>query len=226
VRVCQFRHLGTVDSNYSPTPGRLSIDTLSSRGITPAVATSLSCRFLALSGALLACAVAAPARASLLPPADFDPDGRLIGLGLGYGGGVSLDWGIGKGLMVGVSAARLVAPAGNRLDARILYQFVSGNGKGLSISGILGLWADTGFAGSPFPFLPPVEGGFGLAYPVMPRLNARLNLVVPLFAPQRAFDVFGGPAAGLEVGYAFRPGMEATLGLNGQGNLLGLRLGF
>ncbi len=177
-----------------------------------------------LMGAALVFAHGAPARASMLPQADFDARARTVGLGLGYGGGVSLDWGLGGGLMAGISAARMLGPVGNRLDARVLYQFVDGERKGLSISGILGLWADTGFLGSPFPFLPPVEGGFGLAYPLLPQLVARLNLVVPLFAPQRAFDVFGGPAAGLEMGYRFGPNLEATLGLNGQGNLLGLRL--
>lgn len=189
----------------------------------PTSAKILSAATLAAVTALWA---SAPAQASTLPGADFAPDTRTLGVGVGYGGGLAFDWSVGKGLMAGFSAARLTAPLGNRVDVRLLYQFIDGGRNGLSIAGIVGLWADTGFSGSPFPFLPPIEGGFGLAYPITQQLTARLNLVVPLFSPLRAFDVFGGPAAGLEMGYRFQPNFEGTLGLNGQGNLLGLRLNF
>lgn len=180
----------------------------------------------ALLGAALALAPVSPAAASTLPVADFGPGARMLGVGVGYGGGLAVDWAVGKGLLAGVSAARLTAPLGNRFDIRLLYQFIDGGRTGLSIAGIVGLWADTGFAGGPFPFIPPIEGGFGLAYPITNQLTGRLNLVVPLFSPLRAFDVFGGPAAGLEMGYRFQPNFEGTLGLNGQGNLVGFRLSF
>ena len=180
----------------------------------------------AMAAAFALWGLGGPADASLLPGADFDSEGRTLGLGIGYGGGLSLDWGLGKGILAGISAAQLMAPLGSRVDIRMLYQFIDGERKGLSIAGIIGLWADTGFTGSPFPFMPPLEGGFGIAYPLTPGLTARLNLVVPLFAPRRPFDAFGGPAPGLEMGYRFRPNLEGTLGLNGQGNLVGVRLGF
>lgn len=167
-----------------------------------------------------------PALASNLPGADFTPTERAVGVGIGYGGGLSVDAALNNGMLIGLSAARLAAPLGNRFDMRLLYKFINGEDNGLSIVGILGLWGDTGFAGSPFPFLPPIEGGFGLAYPVTKQLTGRLNLVVPLFVPIRAFDIFGGPAAGLEVGYKFRPAIEGTLGFNGQGNLIGMRMRF
>ncbi|MBI6547088.1 MAG: hypothetical protein HY692_09855 [Cyanobacteria bacterium NC_groundwater_1444_Ag_S-0.65um_54_12] len=167
--------------------------------------------------------VAKSATASMLPPADFKPTSRTVGIGLGYGGGVAVDLGIERNLSAGISFGYLAAPIGNRFDLRLLYQFVNGESKSLTIAGIIGLWADTGFADSPFPFLPPLEGGFALSYPITPQLITRLNLVVPLFSPRRPFDIFGGPAAGVELGYRLRPNLEGTIGLNGQGNLIGLR---
>ena len=178
-------------------------------------------RYLVVLAGVLA--TASPAQASLLPGADFRDDRRVVGVGLGYGGGASLDVGLGKGMLAGFSAAQLLSPPGSRIDLRLLYRFIDGEGKGLSIAGIFGLWGDTGFRSGPFPFMPPIEGGFGIAYPLTSRLTARLNLVVPLFTPQRAFDSFGGPSAGLEMGYRFLPSLEGALGLNGQGNLLGIK---
>lgn len=167
------------------------------------------------------------ALASTLPAADFQPGARTIGAGIGFGGGVSFDDAFAPNLSAGLSASWLVSPpVGDRFDLHLLYQFINGGATGLSISGIVGLWADTSLPGGPFPYMPPVEAGFGIAYPFAPHLVGRLNLVVPLFSPTRPFDVFGGPAAGLELGYRFRPDLEGTLGLNGQGNLLGARLTF
>ncbi len=180
--------------------------------------------------AILALAVpiaggAAPVRASTLPAADFQQGDRTLGVGLGFGGSVSFDDAFAPSWLGGMSASWLDSPpVGERFDLHLLYQFIHGGHSGLSIAGILGLWADTGLPGGPFLSMPPLEAGFGLAYPLTPNLVGRLNLVVPLFNTTRPFDVFGGPAAGLEVGYRFRPGIEATLGLNGEGDLLGLRM--
>ncbi|MBU6427925.1 MAG: hypothetical protein KGR26_02850 [Cyanobacteria bacterium REEB65] len=168
-----------------------------------------------------------PARASTMPAADFQPGTRTVGVGVGFGGGLSVDAALTPNLLAGLSTSWLASPpVGGRFDAHVLYQFVNGGKTGLSIAGIVGLWGDTSLPGGPFPYLPPIEGGFGLAYPFTPRLVGRLNLVVPLFKPTRPFDIFGGPAAGLELGYRFRPNLEGTLGLNGQGNLLGARFVF
>ncbi len=189
----------------------------------------LRCRRAAVRVALsvLLAGIAAPAWASTLPAADFRPGARTLGIGLGFGGGVSFDDAFAPSWLGGGSVSWLASPPiGERFDVHLLYQFINGGRSGLSIAGIVGLWADTGIKGGPFPSMPPLETGFGLAYPLTPNLVGRLNLVVPLFNPTRPFDVFGGPAAGLEVSYRFHPGLEATLGLNGEGNLLGLRMSF
>ncbi|HEY9855771.1 MAG TPA: hypothetical protein V6D05_08560 [Stenomitos sp.] len=177
-------------------------------------------------------AFALPAAASTMPRADITGrDMRYFGLGLGHALSVSADvalapqWTLGASLGTGYWND----PEPYRYDVRWVYSFVTGGRTGLSIAGILGIWGGTTFQ-NPYNLdhLPVPEVGFGLAYPFTRDLVARLNLIVPYYGqvPGPYFYMFGGPSGGLELGYRVRPYMEATLGINGQGNYLGMKLDF
>lgn len=174
---------------------------------------------------------ALPAAASTLPRADITSrDMRYFGLGAGHAVSVSADvavhpqWTLGASLGTGYWND----PEPYRYDVRAMYSFVNGGRTGLSIAGILGLWGGATFQ-NPYNLgrLPVPEVGFGLSYPYQ-AFVARLNLIVPYYGQIAGpyFYMFGGPAGGLEVAYRMRPYMELTLGINGQGNYLGLKLDF
>lgn len=176
-------------------------------------------------------AVALPAAASTLPRADIQrPDMRTFGLGLGHALSVSADVALNERLTLGASLGSGLwnDPEPYRYDVRAVYGLVSGGRTGLSIAAILGLWGGTTFR-NPYNLgnLPVPEVGFGLSYPFMDFV-ARLNLIVPYYGQIAGpyYYMFGGPSGGLELGYRVRPYMEATLGINGQGNYLGLKLDF
>lgn len=181
---------------------------------------------LALTGAM-----ALPAAASTLPRADLHgPDMRTFGLGLGHALSVSADIALSPRLTLGASLGSGLwnDPEPYRYDVRAVYALVSGGRTSLSIAAILGLWGATTFK-NPYNLgnLPVPEVGFGISYPFSDFV-ARLNLIVPYYGQIAGpyFYMFGGPSGGLELGYRVRPYMEATLGTNGQGNYLGLKLDF
>lgn len=175
--------------------------------------------------------VALPASASTLPRADITrPDLRYFGIGAGHAVSVSADVAVAPNWTLGASLGSGFwnDPEPYRYDVRAVYAFVNGGRTGLSIAGILGLWGGTTFQ-NPYNLgrLPVPEVGFGLSYPYQ-NFVGRLNLIVPYYGQIAGpyFYMFGGPSGGLEFGYKVRPYMEATLGINGQGNYLGLKLDF
>lgn len=178
-------------------------------------------------------ALALPAAASTLPRADITSrDMRYFGLGAGHALSVSADaamgpqWTLGASLGSGFWNDR----ESYRYDVRAVYSFVNGGRTGLSIAGILGLWGGAQEFQNPYHLgkIPVPEVGFGLAYPFSGDFVVRLNLIVPYYGqiPGPYFYMFGGPSGGLELGYRVRPYMEATVGINGQGNYLGMKLDF
>ncbi len=181
---------------------------------------------LAILGAL-----ALPAGASTLPRADLtSPDMRYFGIGVGHALSVSADFAVTPSWTLGASLGSGFwnDPEPYRYDVRAVYAFVNGGRTALSIAGILGIWGGTAFQ-NPYNLghLPVPEVGFGLSFPYQAFI-ARLNLIVPYYGQVAGpyFYMFGGPAGGLEIAYRVRPYMEATLGINGQGNYLGLKLDF
>ncbi len=180
-------------------------------------------------GALLALAVAAPvAEASTMPRADFTRGSRVLGLGVGNGIGASVDVAIQPNLTLGAGIGSGVYGFNTtRWDVRMLYQFVNGGRRNLSVAGLLGVWGDTGYR-APLGLAPGLEIGFALSFPFTRELTGRLNLAVPYYGALGGpyFNAFGGPSAGLELGYRFQPHLEGTLGVNGLGGLLGLKLNF
>lgn len=184
--------------------------------------------------ATVAClgAFALPANASTLPRADITSrDMRYFGLGVGHALSVSADVALGPQWTLGASLGSGLwnDPEPYRYDVRTVYSLVNGGRAGLSIAAILGLWGGGAFQ-NPYNLgnLPVPEVGFGLSYPFTRDFVGRLNLIVPYYGqiPGPYFYMFGGPSGGAEVGYRVRPYMEATVGVNGQGNYLGLKLDF
>lgn len=185
-------------------------------------------RLLLAAFAVGLCAL--PVAASTLPQADFPANHRLLGIGAGNDNiSVSLDVPLSTNLSLGGSVNLPGVGVGtNRAiyDVRGMYRFVDGGRRNLSIAGILGFWG-THWYGST-SFINNLELGFGLAYPFTHQITGRLNLVVPYYGTVAGpyYFTFGGPAAGLEVGYLFNPNLEGTLGANGQGGILGLNIRF
>jgi hypothetical protein len=173
---------------------------------------------------------AEPAAASTLPQADFNLNVRYFGLGVGNDNvAASLDLPFSREFMVGGSIS---LPGFGYGFARIplwdvhgVYQFVGGGRRDLSIAGVFGAWGGSRWSGDSFTNL---ELGFGLAFPFTNRFTGRFNLMVPYYGtiPGPYYYTFGGPASGAELGYLFSPKVEGTLGVNGQGSVLGLTIHF
>lgn len=180
---------------------------------------------------------AAPAAwASSLPKVDFGPSASF-GFGVGTnqlwqtGGSLSLDVPVTDSILIGGAAATNLDGSVN-FDVRGLYRLIEGGTEGPTIAAMIGLWGAPGGPNAanfqlPYPVAPLV--GFGLAYPVMDKVDLRLNLAYsPFFTYTGEFLTFigGPPSSGVEVGYQLTPNMEVTLGINGRGDFLGANLTF
>lgn len=169
------------------------------------------------------------AAASTLPPVDFGTHpivGLAIGTGLAWApsGAASFDLPLGDAWLVGASAGTSYGTQLN-FDARVLYRLVQGNRESPTIGVMAGLWGAPGMPGFQLPGSVAPFVGFGLSYNLSKRFTARLNLAYsPLFNYNNSALLFmdGPPSAGIEVGYRVRPNLQATLGLDGRGDLVGL----
>lgn len=183
---------------------------------------------LALALALLPCL---PAAASSLPRADIGSR-PVLGIGVGgnqslqAGGSLSLDVPVTDAIAIGGSASSTFA-GGLDYDVRGMYRFILGaSSTGPSISAILGLWGQPGLSGFQTGFGAAPYLGFGLAYPINEKFTVRLDLAyAPFFDYAHANETLvflgGPPSSGVEVGYHITKNFEATLGLNGRGDLIG-----
>jgi hypothetical protein len=157
--------------------------------------------------------VSSPALASTMPKADFGGS-PVLGLGVGYGVGVSFDAPVSSQLSLGVAGhfAYFNTVHG---DLRLLYKLLHGGG-GLTLD----LLAGAGYGGVPsanaYAFSPFV--GVALAYPFTNRFTGRLNVGINPLNPG------GVTASGIELGYKFSNTLEGTIGGNGLGDFLGLKL--
>ncbi len=168
------------------------------------------------------------AAASTMPRADFTRGSRVLGLGLGNGIGASIDVTVRPDLSLGGAiGSGVYGYDTTRWDAHLLYLFVNGGRRNLSVAGLLGIWGDTGYRGT-LGLAPGLEIGFALSFPFTRELTGRLNLAVPYYGNLGGpyVNAFGGPSAGVELGYRFQPHLEGTLGMNGLGGLLGAKLNF
>lgn len=179
---------------------------------------------------------AAPALASSMPKADLERPTLGIGAGanLGWkpGGSVAVDFPVMGNIGIGLGLNSTFVN-GTTFDARASYRFVDGSRESPAIAAIAGVWGVLGGqAGDPrftsaYPLAPSI--GFGLAYEPLDKLTLRLNLAYsPFYAyGSEALAFIGGPpTSGIEAAYEILPGVEATLGLNGNGDVLGLNYQF
>lgn len=190
--------------------------------------------FAAWVGLIAALAVAGPAAASSLPRVDFGTE-PIVGLGLGVnqglsaGGSLSLDVPVGTRWMAGASVGSSLARS-ITYDVRAIYRLVDGGPETPAIGAIVGLWGAPGAPGFQFPLGVAPLVGFGLAYTINEQFDVRLNLSYSPFFNYGSGEfltfIGGPPLAGLEVGYQLSPGLEATLGINGRGDFLGLAYTF
>lgn len=164
-------------------------------------------------------AMTAPAFASSLPQADFSRNN--LGLGIGNGVSVSLDFPVSSMLSLGgaFSAQNFNA---NTIDLRGLYKLIPG-GTGKLTLDLLGGVQIYGNTFGAFNFFDPFVG-VALAYPFAPRLNGRLNIAGSFNTSGAGFN--GTRASGFELAYQFTPTLEGTIGANGRGDFLGLNLNF
>lgn len=177
---------------------------------------------------ILTLLAASGAEASTMPRADFTRGSRVLGLGAGNGIGASIDVAVSPQLSLGGAVGSGVFGFNTtRWDVRMLYQFVNGGRRNLSVVGLLGVWGDSGYR-TVLGLAPGLEIGFGLSYPFTRELTGRLNLAVPYYGSLGGpyFNAFGGPSAGVEIAYRFQPHLEGTLGSNGLGGVLGAKLNF
>jgi hypothetical protein len=164
---------------------------------------------------LLLVAAAAPARASSMPRADFG--GRpVLGLGLGNGLSVGLDVPLSSALSLGGSFnAGFVTARTSSVDLRLLYKLVTADRGRFQLDLLGGMQGGgPGFALAGFE---PVVG-VAMAYGLLPRLTLRLNLATGVF------NRGGIGPSGIELGYDLTPTIEGTLGGNGRGDFLGLKI--
>jgi hypothetical protein len=191
---------------------------------TPRKEKSMSRLALSLAAAALALSsfagfAAPPAQASSMPKADFGSR-NVFGLGLGNGVSLGLDFPVSRELSLGLSANFgyfKYSPWNSAVDFRLLYKLLGG-GRGLTLDllGGVGTYGPGWFTfGAVDPFL-----GVALAYPLTPRLNLRGNLAIGLL-----YRSYYGPS-GIELGYEFSNNVEGTIGVNGHGDVLGLKVSF
>lgn len=159
--------------------------------------------------------LAASAQASTLPRADFDRR-PVLALGGGQALGISFDTPLNSNWSVGAALGSR-AFVGARVEFRSLYRLI-----GLEPQAMYQLaWmAGAQAAGPAFGRLDTVAPLLGVvgAYQPLPQwvLRASLAGAYPSSEPWRA--------SGIELSYRYSPSLELTVGYNGRGDVLGLKL--
>lgn len=172
---------------------------------------------------LLCCLLAAlPAQASSLPKADLQ--GHAVSLGtapsLGLEFSLTPNWAIG-------SSAALPFFYGN--FGFIRYQLHSSaellHRDNLYIRGIVGVFGDIDLLQRQDLQLSPVglEAGIGLAYRFNELFTGRLNMVAGIGFPYSTGWGLFPPGGGIEFAFHPFPEFEASIGFNGNGDILAIR---
>lgn len=163
----------------------------------------------------LTLALASPAAASSMPKADFNRPS--FGLGFGNGLSLALDFPLSRDFSLGGSLnATYFYTRSSSFDLRGLYKLMHGGPLSLDLLGGVAAYS---YGTYNFNTLEPFIG-VALAYPFTSQLIGRLNVAVGVFGRG-----YYGPS-GLELAYKFTPTLEGTIGANGRGDVLGLRLSF
>jgi hypothetical protein len=175
----------------------------------------------------------APAEASSMPKADANRSSFAFGIGPS----AALDLEVFPRTTLGVSAGLPFLVNGwtdlsSRYDVRLMTNLFHDrnyyHAGGFSLSLILGVWGDANFRDLSVSRWLGIEVGIAMAYRFNEQFTGRLNLV-PGYnffngnLNQLVFQNFFPPSAGAEVAWHISPNLEATLGYNGQGDILGFR---
>jgi len=188
-----------------------------------------------LTAALCATALlSAPAWASSMPKADANRSSFAIGVGPS----AALDLELFPRTTLGVSAGLPFLVNGwtdlsSRYDLRLMTNLFAtprhySYEDRLFLSLVLGVWGDTNFRDLTLSRWLGIEVSIAMAFRFSDQFTARLN-IVPGYnffngnMNQLVFQNFFPPAAGAEVAWHITPNLEATLGYNGQGDILGFR---
>jgi hypothetical protein len=167
------------------------------------------------------------ATASTLPKIDVPSSS----LSLGSAPALALDLALSPQGTLGASFAAPFYYGSNfgitRYDIRYMHRFVSQDR--FFVGGIVGIYGDVDFfrnSGLPLSAL-GLELGIAIAYRFTDELTGRVNIVpgIGFLQSNGGFGLFP-PAGGLELAWRFSPSLEGTLGLNGNGDIAGLRLIF
>lgn len=166
---------------------------------------------------------AAPLQAAHLPAADRSKSSLMLGSAPSLGA----SWQFSRRLELGFSAATpffFGDDFGNpRYSLYAQYQLLNQNGFYMGIIG--GLYGDLNLRGSTAGYSPAyLQFGAALAYDLNRQLTLRLNIVpgISLFIPPEGW-LFLPPVGGVALAWRPRPWLEASLGFNGNGDILGLR---
>ncbi len=195
--------------------------------------------FFGLPALLTAAMLSAkPVEASSMPKADANRSSFAFGIGPS----AALDLELFPRTTLGVSAGLPFLVNGwtdlsSRYDVRLMTNLYHDrdhhdrhhyHDSSFSLSLILGVWGDANFRDLSVSRWLGIEIGVAMAYRFNEHVTARLNLV-PGYnffngnLNQLVFQNFFPPAAGAEVAWHISPNLEATLGYNGQGDILGFR---
>lgn len=172
--------------------------------------------------------ISTPCVASSLPGAEISTNILGIGVPVSLSADFKINPKMSMGCSLGLPIYHYKSYGIGRYDLRVLYLF--SNENNLSIAGVIGAWGDTDILrptpGSNYSPI-GIEIGLALSYPFTPKLTGRLNIVggLPLLGVQNVFGYFP-PAGGIELGYKFSDTIEGTVGVTGQGDFIGLRIGF
>lgn len=178
--------------------------------------------------------LSAPAFASSMPKAESTHSSFAFGIGPS----AALDLELFPRTTIGVSAGLPFLVNGwtdlsSRYDVRLVTNLMAtpdpyGSHNRFFLSLILGVWGDTNFRDLSASRWLGIEVGLAMAFRFNETITARLNLV-PGYnffngnMNQLVFQNFFPPAAGAEIAFHLTPNLEATLGYNGQGDILGFR---
>ncbi len=168
------------------------------------------------------CLLPLPISASSMPKADQ----HSHSLSIGTAPSLALDFNVSPDLSIGLSGAMPLygkAYGFIRYDLHSTYLLLKQDT--LFVRGLVGVFGDVNLPfgnqsqASPFG----LETGISLAYDINQWFTARLNIVAGINFPKANLTGLFAPAGGIEV--AFRPfeQFEATLGLNGNGDILAIR---
>lgn len=167
--------------------------------------------------------LALPVSAAHLPAADRPQRSLMLGSAPSLGASLQLS----RRLELGLSGATpffFGEDFGNpRYSLYAQYQLLNQNGFYMGIIG--GLYGDLNLRGSTQSYSPAyLQFGAALAYDLNHQLTLRLNIVpgISLFIPPQGW-LFLPPVGGVALAWRPQPWLEASLGVNGNGDILGLR---